>query len=60
MEEEIERLQKERDQLGQERARALEGERKVGEELKAKNRELTDRIRFDFCDHKVFIDITCC
>jgi hypothetical protein len=60
LEEEIECLQKERDHLGQERARALEGERKVGEELKARNRELTGRIRFDFYDHKVFIDIACC
>jgi len=57
LEEEIERLQKERDQLGQERTRALEGERKVGEELKARNRDLTGRFCFDFFDHIVFIVI---
>ena len=57
---EIERLQKERDQLHQERARALESERKVGEELKTRNRELTGKICFDFTDHKFFIGIACC
>ncbi|XP_021321692.1 uncharacterized protein LOC110437546 [Sorghum bicolor] len=38
--EEIERLRKERDQLDQERACALESEGKVGEELKTRSREL--------------------
>jgi hypothetical protein len=58
LEEEIERLQKERDQLGQERTRALEGERKVGEELKTRNQELTGRICFVLSDHTVCIAIS--
>jgi hypothetical protein len=37
----MKRLQKERDQLGQEHARVLESEHKVGEELEATTRELT-------------------
>ncbi|XP_021317668.1 GRIP1-associated protein 1-like [Sorghum bicolor] len=41
LEEEMERIWKERDQLDQERACILESERKAGEELKARNRELT-------------------
>jgi len=41
----------ERDQLDQECAHALESERKVGEELKTRNRELTGKICFDFTDH---------
>ena len=47
MEEEVERLRKEKDQLDQERAHALEGERKVGEELKTRNQELTGKISYD-------------
>jgi len=45
LEEELERLRKERDQLNQERSRILESERKAGEELKARNRELTGKTR---------------
>ena len=45
LEEELERIRKERDQLDQERVRILENERKVGEELKTKNRELAGKIR---------------
>ena len=33
----MERVQKEKDQLDQERARILESERKAGEELKTRN-----------------------
>ena len=40
-----------RDQLDQERARALEGERKVGEELKTRERELAGMICCDLSDH---------
>ena len=47
LEEEIERLQKKKDQLDQERARMLESERKVGEDLKTRNEELTGKISFD-------------
>jgi len=47
LEEEIERLEKEKDQLSQEHARALKSERKVGEELKTRNRELSGKICFD-------------
>ena len=47
MEEEIECLQNEKDQLSQEHARVLESKRKVGEELKTRNRELTGKICFD-------------
>jgi len=47
MEEEIERLRKEKDQLDQERACAMESERKVGEELKTRNQELSGKISFD-------------
>ena len=44
LEEEMERIWKERDQLDQERACILESERKAGEELKARNQELTGKI----------------
>jgi len=47
LEEEIECLQNEKDQLSQEHARVLESKRKVGEELKTRNRELTGKICFD-------------
>ena len=60
LEVEIERLQKERDQLGQEHARALEGEHKVDEELKTKNQELTGKIFFGLSDHKVCTTIALC
>jgi len=57
LEEEIERLRKERDQLDQERASALETERKVGEELKNRNRELAGKSRFVLFDHTFFFSL---
>jgi len=54
------RLQQERDQLSQERARALEGERRVDEELNNRNQELTGKIFFVLSDHKVCIAISWC
>ena len=54
------RLQQERDQLSQERARALEGERRVDEELNNRNQELTGKIYFDFTDQNFFNGIACC
>jgi len=55
LEEEIERLRKEKDQLNQECARMLENERKVGEELKTRNRELTGKISFDVASVNSFV-----
>ena len=51
--EEIECLRKERDQLDQERASALEAERKVGEELKTRSQELAGKSCFILFDHTV-------
>jgi hypothetical protein len=48
------------DQLDQERARALDSERKAGEELATRNRELAGKIHLKFIDHGFFIGITCC
>ena len=55
LEEEMERLRREKDQLDQERARTLESERKVGEELKMRNRELIGKIRFVGMSENSFI-----
>jgi len=57
LEEEIECLQKEKNQLDQERARMLENERKVGEVLKTRNQELTSKISFDAASVNSFIFI---
>ena len=61
---EIERLRKERDQLGQECASALEMERRVGKELKNKNRELAGKSCFVLFDHAVlspfYTIVACC
>ena len=56
MEEKIKRLRKERDQLNQERACALESERKVGEELKTRSRKLAGRTRFLYC-HSMLLTV---
>ena len=45
LEEELERIRKERDQLDQERIRIQENERKGAEESKTKNRELAGKNR---------------
>jgi hypothetical protein len=50
-------LRKEKDQLTQERARILENERKVGEELKTGNQELTGKICFNATSVNSFIFI---
>ena len=64
MEEEVKSLRKERDQLDQERASALETERKVGKELKTRSRELAGKSCFVFFDHAVlfsfYIVVACC
>ena len=57
LKEEIEHLQKEKDQLDQERARMLENEQKVGEELRTRNRELTGKTSFDAATVNSFIFI---
>ena len=59
LEEEIECLQNEMNQFDQERARMLENERKVGEELKTRNRELTGKISFDAASVNSFIFVAC-
>ena len=45
LEKELERLRKERDQLNQEGAWKPESERKMGEELKVRDRELAGKTR---------------
>jgi hypothetical protein len=55
LEEEMERLQKARDQLNQERARVLENVWKVGEELRTRNWELTGKISFNKVSENSFI-----
>jgi hypothetical protein len=57
LEEEIKCLQKEKDQLNQERARMLENERKAGEEVKARNRELTGKTSFAAASVNSFVFI---
>ena len=55
LEEEIECLQKEKDQLDLDRALMLENERKAGEEVKARNRELTGKTSFDAASVNSFV-----
>jgi len=57
LEEEMERVRKEKDQLDQEHDRMLESEWKVGEELKTRNQELTGKISFDKKSENSFIFI---
>jgi cell division protein FtsB len=45
LEEELDRLRKEKDKLIQEQAQNLESTRKMGEELKVRDRELTGKLR---------------
>ena len=49
LEEELVRVRKEKDQLDQGCSRFLESNRKIGEELKAKNQELADKTRLVVC-----------
>ena len=53
--EEIGRLREARNRLDQERADALETERKTGEELKNKSRELAGKSRFALFDYTTFL-----